>query len=381
MELDDWIKYWSFNVTRPARSQLEALVNISTPFGDRGEEMRMRAAIGQLLGDGFEIQAHPSSSGADCSDDLVVDIEGTGHGRLLLLGHLDTAISHTDHQPLQDVDGNWLGSAVVDMKGGVVIAIGVLQALVGRPELYERITLLLVSDEEGRMTGFQPIHRYAGYQACLCFEAGEACQDGALGVVVERKAASTLRIELTGLDAHAGVEPQAANTLAAGVELTQLLVGLSDPDGANQLSVVPTVFHAGSALNTIPGHTEILCDMRSHDAADFDAVAAATRLLAARLPVAVTVDHLRVWPHMNTRDTTALLLNKAGWMMGRSLIACSRGGASDASYFAASIPLTIDGLGPVGGREHSREEYVEPESFQERAELALAVALVTLGEL
>jgi glutamate carboxypeptidase len=52
----------------------------------------------------------------------------------------------------------------------------------------------------------------------------------------------------------------------------------------------------------------------------------------------------------------------------------TRGGASDASHFAASIPITIDGLGPRGGAAHNPEEYVIPESLRTRAEVALAIA-------
>ena len=36
----------------------------------------------------------------------------------------------------------------------------------------------------------------------------------------------------------------------------------------------------------------------------------------------------------------------------------ARGGASDASHFAAAIPVTIDGLGPRGGSAHNPGEYV-----------------------
>jgi acetylornithine deacetylase/succinyl-diaminopimelate desuccinylase-like protein len=50
-----------------------------------------------------------------------------------------------------------------------------------------------------------------------------------------------------------------------------------------------------------------------------------------------------------------------------------RGGASDASHFADTIALTVDGLGPRGGRAHNPEEYVLAASLHPRAEVALAV--------
>ncbi|MCW2984958.1 MAG: family metallopeptidase, partial [Conexibacter sp.] len=55
-----------------------------------------------------------------------------------------------------------------------------------------------------------------------------------------------------------------------------------------------------------------------------------------------------------------------------------RGGASDASHFAATIPLTVDGLGPRGGAAHNPGEFVLASSLRTRAEVALAVALAAL---
>ena len=54
--------------------------------------------------------------------------------------------------------------------------------------------------------------------------------------------------------------------------------------------------------------------------------------------------------------------------------AMPRGGASDASHFAAAIPLTVDGLGPRGGAAHNPEEYIVDESLDTRAAVALALA-------
>jgi glutamate carboxypeptidase len=56
-----------------------------------------------------------------------------------------------------------------------------------------------------------------------------------------------------------------------------------------------------------------------------------------------------------------------------------RGGASDASHFAGSIELTVDGLGPRGGGAHTPTEFVLTESLRRRAEVALAVAGEALG--
>jgi glutamate carboxypeptidase len=82
----------------------------------------------------------------------------------------------------------------------------------------------------------------------------------------------------------------------------------------------------------------------------------------------------RRWPGMDTRQATSQLLASAGARLGRPIIAATRGGASDASHFAMTIPLTVDGLGPRGGGAHTPEEFVLIPSLRQRAEVALALA-------
>ena len=64
---------------------------------------------------------------------------------------------------------------------------------------------------------------------------------------------------------------------------------------------------------------------------------------------------------------------------GRPVVAASRGGASDASHFASTIPVTIDGLGPRGGKAHNPEEFVLEASLLPRVEVALAVVDAVLA--
>ena len=57
----------------------------------------------------------------------------------LLLGHLDTVVSHQAHRPLTRDDGDRLtGSGAVDMKGGVALSLGVMRELAARPSCSPR---------------------------------------------------------------------------------------------------------------------------------------------------------------------------------------------------------------------------------------------------
>ena len=191
--MDEWVARCSHQIARRAERELEALVGVSSPSGDgRGAE-ECAAVCAALLPDAAALERVPCSS-PDHAPDMVARLGGGGTRRILLLGHLDTVVAHAAHRPLERDGDKLVGSGTVDMKGGVVLALGVLRALAVRPEDYAEVALLLVCDEEWRTAPFAHMERFAGLDACLCFEGGERTPDGDEGVVVRRKAAGTLRV-------------------------------------------------------------------------------------------------------------------------------------------------------------------------------------------
>jgi glutamate carboxypeptidase len=82
---------------------------------------------------------------------------------------------------------------------------------------------------------------------------------------------------------------------------------------------------------------------------------------------------------MDAREAAAPVLAAAGEILGRPVVAAERGGASDASHFAGTIPVTIDGLGARGGHAHHPDEFVDLDSLLPRAQVALAVTAAALA--
>jgi glutamate carboxypeptidase len=140
--------------------------------------------------------------------------------------------------------------------------------------------------------------------------------------------------------------------------------------------VVPTVVRAGQAFNVVPGAGELIFDLRADRMGAFDAVLGAVPAEIDGVKLEARME--RVWPGMDAQAGTRAVLEAASARLGRRIIGVSRGGASDASHFAAAIPLTVDGLGPRGGGAHTPEEFVLAASLRERAEVAVAVALAAL---
>jgi len=375
--MDDWVGDGAKEIAARAERELEALVGVSSPSGDvRGAEEC--AAICAALAPGDAATERIACSSPGHTPDLLLRMTGTGARRLLLLGHVDTVIGHEHHKPLARDGEKLLGSGTVDMKGGVVLALGVLRALAARREAFAEVALLLVCDEEWRTAPFAHTERFAGWDACLCFEAGELTPEGAEGVVVRRKAAGTIEVQAHGRAAHSGSAPdRGRNALLALAAAAQAVAACHDPAGHARLTAVPTVLNSGTAFNVVPGRGALFCDLRAdHEAAILGVLDAVPRDVAGvRLEPALT----RLWPGMDAEAATAGLLRGAEAALGRPILGVRRGGASDASHIAKAISLTVDGLGPRGGKAHNPGEYVLAESLHSRAQVALAVAAAALS--
>jgi glutamate carboxypeptidase len=370
--VDPWIAQHAAAIATRAERELEALVAISTPSGDVHGADEAAALVAALAPDEATIERVECSS-PDHAADLLIRLTGSGSRRLLLLGHLDTVVAHEEHRPLTRDGEQLLGSGAIDMKGGDVLALGLLRALATRTSDFAEAALLLVCDEEWRVGPFVHVPRFEGFDGCLCFEAGQLAEDDLEAVVVRRKAAGTLSVTAHGRSAHSGSAPdKGINALLALASAAQAVASSQDPQGPQRLTAVPTVLHAGDAFNVVPGTGQLVCDLRADSLDAFDGVLQAlpTELGGARLEAQL----VRQWPGMDAREATAPLLQSAAETLGRPVIGAGRGGASDAAHFAATIPFTVDGLGPRGGGAHAPHEYVLASSLRPRAEVALAVA-------
>jgi glutamate carboxypeptidase len=367
-----WLEEHAARIAARAERDLEALVAVSSPSGDvrAGEEAAAVAAA--LAPDDVAVEHLPCST-ADHAPDLLLRLRGTGTPRVLLLGHLDTVVAHDAHEPLRRDGDRLVGSGSVDMKGGDALALGVLRALADRRDELAEAALLLVQDEEWRIGTFAHTDRFAGWDACLCFEAGELDADGHEAVVVRRKAAGTIRVVAEGRSAHSGSQPERGrNALLALAAAAQAVAAQHAPDAEDRLTAVPTVLRSGDAFNVVPSAGELVADVRADHERAFDRVLAAVPAEVGG--ATLRAEQVRVWPGMDTREAAQGILQAASAVAQVPITPASRGGASDASHLAKAVPVTIDGLGPRGGRAHAPGEFVLTASLLPRARVALAVA-------
>lgn len=364
-----------------AAALAEPLVAVSSPSGDApGFERCVDLVVAALPADA-EVERIPCSTTGGAPD-LLARVRGTGRARIVLLGHLDTVVPHDRHRPVERDGDRWTGSGTFDMKGGDALAVGVLRALAAVPAALERfaeVALLLVADEEWRTEEFAHGPRFRDWDACLCFEGGERTPDGDEAVVVRRKAAAAISVRAAGRSAHAGSRPDdGRNALLALARVALTAAASHDPAGPELLSVVPTMVSSGTALNVVPDDGELVIDVR---AARVEALEALRASLPAELDgVAIDAPFSRVWPGMDHREAAAPVLARAGDLLGRPVVASSRGGASDASHLAAWTRVAIDGLGPLGGGAHAVDEHLDAGTLGDRAAVALAVLAGVLDD-
>ena len=374
--MDPLIASGAADIAAQAEAQLESLVGVSSPSGDLDGAEGAISLCEEMLPAGATVGRVPCSTPGSAPD-LLASIAGRGSRRVLLLGHLDTVVEHGSHAPLRRDGDRLYGTGTADMKGGVVLALGVARALATHPDRFAELSVLLVTDEEWRTAEFSHVSRFPGYDACLCFEAGELTPDQHEAVIVRRKAAGTLRVGATGRASHSGSAPDRGRNALLGLARIALDVASHhQPDGPEHLSVVPTIIRSGDAFNVVPASGELLFDLRADGVHSFEPVRTAVPSELNGVSLEARLE--RRWPGMDTRDLTREVLERASARLGRPVVGVARGGASDASHFAVTIPLTLDGLGPRGGGAHTPEEFVLAGSLKERAEVALALVTQVL---
>src|SRR3954465_4792109 len=126
--MDAWVESCAEEIARHAERELEALVGVSSPSGDvPGAEEAVPLCVA-FPPPGAPPERLPCST-PEHADDLVLRLSGSGERKILLLGHLDTVVANESHRPIEHAGERLVGSGAVDMKGGVVLAIGILRAL------------------------------------------------------------------------------------------------------------------------------------------------------------------------------------------------------------------------------------------------------------
>lgn len=323
-----------------------------------------------------------------------------------LVSHLDTVFPPEEEQQHSfgwRVEGDRLyGPGTVDIKGGTVVMLLVLEALRAvAPDAFADVTwvVLLNAAEEVLAPDFGDLClRALGREAlaCLVFEGGRL--GGECSLVAARKGRAVYHVQAVGRSAHAGNHHvRGANAVVAMAQTVQRIAKLTDYE--RHLTFNVGRVQGGTVANRVPHFAEAQIEMRAFAP---DVFADGVRgMLALGGPSEVgsadgdfrchvqidVVTQTAPWPRNEGTDWLLEFWRVAAAALGLRVVTEERGGLSDGNWTWQHVP-TLDGLGPSGGNMHCSErsadgskdqEFVLASSFVPKATLN-AVALLRLLE-
>ena len=303
---------------------------------------------------------------------------------ILLIGHIDTVFPEGEAQrrpfAIDQQNGGRIatGPGVLDMKSGVLIGMYGLHILISAQEAnYKQATFICNSDEEIGSPSSKPLIQELARQAdaVIVLEPGRAKGT----VVSSRRGSGQYRVEVRGVSAHAGVEPQKGRN--AILELSyqvQKMQALNGTIPGTTLSV--GIIRGGERTNIVPDYAYCEMDVRVSDETGLEAIEAAMHKIASKTVLqgtSITLSGgMSSMPFERSKRNEQLiqLVKEAGSELGLNIEDVGSGGASDANNAAVVGVPTIDGLGAGGGLAHNPGEYIELDYLPTR--IALLAGLV-----
>ena len=309
---------------------------------------------------------------------------GGGRRRVLLVAHLDTVYppGTAAARPMRIEGDRAIGPGVSDMKGGLLAGLYAMAALQNvRFDDFDEVALWAVSDEEVDSPVSHEITAKLAprFDAVYVLEAARANGD----IVSARKGSGQYTFTVTVEADRPGVDPgKGANAI---LELARRIVTLQNLNGSIPgVSVNPGLIEGEAALDAPSGRASVIVDVRVGAPEQIPLLDQAMRRLAADPPprpgVRISVEGGVTMPPMPYRPATAALIERA-----QSIARCLRfhidhaftGGSSDGNFAAAAGALVLDGLGPIGGLDHSPAEYLDLESIAPRTALLAGLIMET----
>ncbi|MER6456038.1 M20 family metallopeptidase [Streptomyces sp900105245] len=345
----------------------------------------------RLEGLGFTVERIPHKHpGLDVGDTLLARKSGRltpaeGGRRILLAAHMDTVFDTgtAAERPFRVVGSTAYGPGVSDDKGGLLAGLTALQILQEHElHAYAELVFLATPDEEIGSPASRTVTEDAARDAHYALGLEGARENGDL--VIARKGVADFRLTVTGRAAHAGIEPErGANAALCAAHLVVALQALNGH--REEVTVNVGVVRAGNRANIVCPHAELRIEVRAATEAGIRwAHQAITDL--ARYPAvpgtSVSVEQLDLCPPMEDTPAARHLLEQAtttAAALGFRIGAAATGGVGDANLIAGQGAVVLDGLGPVGGADHTPDEWLDIGSVPQRVAL-LATLISSLGD-
>lgn len=304
---------------------------------------------------------------------------------IIFSGHCDTVHytgSFGGENPTVIKDGKIFGPGVLDMKGGLIIALYVAKALNFIQYKEHPIKLIVVGEEESDHVGNDgnKILTAESKGALCCFNMETGQMNNSL--CTQKKSQFTYYLSVDGVGGHAGNDfLKGRNAINEAVYKIQKIIELTDLSVGT--TVTTAVIKGGGHTSGIADHCEVVFDVRVTNENEVKRImdsmyeitdetfiegtkSKLTYYRAKLLPLQETKEAIRLLDFVNTvaKDNGFDEFGKV-----------HLGGASDAGNMAAAGIPVLDNCGIIGQYAHNKKEYGIINSLYSRAKIFAGTVL------
>lgn len=304
---------------------------------------------------------------------------------IIFSGHCDTVHytgSFGGENPTVIKDGKFFGPGVLDMKGGLIIALYVAKALNFIQYKEHPIKLIVVGEEESDHVGNDgdKILTAESKGALCCFNMEIGQMNNSL--CTQKKSQFTYYLSVDGVGGHAGNDfLKGRNAINEAVYKIQKIIELTDLSVGT--TVTTAVIKGGGHTSGIADHCEVVFDVRVTNENE------AKRIMDSMYEITdetfiegtkskLTYYRAKLLPLQETKEAIRLLdfVNTVAKDNGFDEFGkVHLGGASDAGNMAAAGIPVLDNCGIIGQYAHNKKEYGIIDSLYSRAKIFAGTVL------
>lgn len=371
---------------------LKEITNISSESNDTGGVLRVQLRLKRELENmGFQTRLieNPkrNEAGTAISAPLLIgEYNGKNPRFVTLLGHADTVFKELTPY-MVSTDGKIFGSGIGDNKGGLIVGLRTLREFLaqGRPKYSLRI--IVSPNEEVGSPGFTEIFRELAADSTAVFGIEPSYLGG---VLTARKGTRWYHVEVTGVEAHAGVaHEKGVNAcldlsikIAKAGELTDYTIGSTINAG---------IVNGGKRANIVCGKASATLDTRfltleqdevwQRKIGEIFSVPY-VRSADGAVPTKTLINsEVTFFPPFNpsplNQPYIQIYKKAIAELEGIEAAEMVSGGAADISNMTMPHLVMMDGLGPFTEHSHTSDEYITKNSMKTRP-LALLRVLEAL---
>lgn len=371
---------------------LKKLVTASSPTSDQGKVRAAHSIVADELARAqFQIRWHRDHSGQ--TDDLLVAERASKSNPkhfITFVSHVDTVldenaagafrVSHHDGLPVA------YGAGVIDNKGGLVVLIESLKTYLKlNPDPPIGLRVVSSPNEEAGSSPWHEHFRELGRQSSAVLGFEPAYEDGS--IIKSRRGNRWYDVKIRGVEAHAGrcrgEEINAAHEAANLIQRAILGVDALRTQRRTQVGEGVSL-HVGhieggrNCHNIVCGAVTLKLDTRFSNFEERDALHShlidifEKPLLINRdsqkpeITYSIVDDCPPFDENASGRHLIETLTKDLSGLEGRRVMAVKAGGAGDVNHMSRPGLFVVDGLGPVGGRMHTVDEFIELQSLESR---------------